>query len=58
MFFFILILRAPDTAKTIEKMLFASTFGALKTAFGGAKCLEASDKDECSVDALEKCIRK
>ncbi len=49
------ISRAPDTAPASKKMICASTFAAVKTAFEGFKNLiEATDLDDLSESELAK----
>ncbi|XP_028396270.1 cofilin-like [Dendronephthya gigantea] len=54
----ILIKWAPDTAKAAAKMIFASTWDAVKKSFDGSKPLEASDLDEVSEAELDRLSRK
>jgi len=53
----VLMLWCPDTAKIKKKMLYSSSWDALKKAFEGVgKYVQATDMSEASYDAvLEKC---
>merc|ERR1712130_719118 len=54
----ILMLWCPDSAKIKKKMLYSSSFEAIKKAFVGvAKYIEATDLSEASRDAVEEKCR-
>ena len=53
-----LILWAPENAKVKKKMLYSSSFDALKKAFVGvAKYIQANDKSDCEQQAVEDVLR-
>merc|ERR1712037_1019623 len=47
----------PETSPIVNKMLYASSFDALKRAFEGVKILQANDFSDIEKDAVEKQLR-
>merc|ERR1719320_891114 len=53
-----LMLMCPDSAKIKDKMLYASSFQALKKSLVGVhKCVQVSDLAEAASDQVEKQLR-
>lgn len=54
----VLLLWCPDTAKVKKKMLYSSSFDALKKALVGVqKCIQATDLSEASREVVEEKLR-
>ena len=54
----LLMLWCPDSAKIKNKMLYASSFAALKKSLVGvSKCLQVSDYSEAAASEVEKLLR-